>query len=496
MTAPDEAYDVVVAGGGGAGLAAAIEAAAAGARVVVLEKAGELRGSTGRSVGSIAASRTPDQHRLGIDDSADRHLADYRKLSGALADIEDPELARVLTDNATATTAWLRSLGVEFYGPVGEPPHTAPRLHNVLPGSRAYIHHLHKRARRLGVTIRLNTEARRLLTERGRVTGVEAGTADGRGQTYAARCGVVLATGDFSASADMKRTWIDDTVASFVPVNPYATGDAQRMAMDLGAQMLNAEVFDVPSMRLAPPPSDGLFGLLQRLPPSRALTLPIRWGLRHLPGWLVRSLMMGFVTTYLSPREALFEHGAILVDAAGALRSGADENINLTVARLGVDGGYIIGDRALYERFSRDPHYVATAPGVAHAYLPDFRRARKDVYAEAPTLDGLARRIGVPADALTAAVRKAGSCAAGRELDQPPYFALGPVRAYLIQTNGGLRISERMEVLSASGDPIPGLYAAGNAGQGGLALYGHGHHLGWAFTSGRIAGRQAAPPPR
>jgi hypothetical protein len=39
---------------------------------------------------------------------------------------------------------------------------------------------------------------------------------------------------------------------------------------------------------------------------------------------------------------------------------------------------------------------------------------------------------------------------------------------------------------------VPGLWAAGIAGQGGLILKGHGHHIGWAFTSGRIAGRHAA----
>jgi succinate dehydrogenase/fumarate reductase flavoprotein subunit len=72
---------------------------------------------------------------------------------------------------------------------------------------------------------------------------------------------------------------------------------------------------------------------------------------------------------------------------------------------------------------------------------------------------------------------------------------MGPVRAYLLQTNGGLRVSTELEVLTKGGEPIPGLYAAGNAGQGGLLLLGHGHHLGWAFTSGRIAGRNAARRP-
>ena len=47
-------------------------------------------------------------------------------------------------------------------------------------------------------------------------------------------------------------------------------------------------------------------------------------------------------------------------------------------------------------------------------------------------------------------------------------------------------------VLRDDGAVIPGLYAAGSAGQGGLLLEGHGHHLGWAFISGRIAGRHAA----
>ncbi len=47
-------------------------------------------------------------------------------------------------------------------------------------------------------------------------------------------------------------------------------------------------------------------------------------------------------------------------------------------------------------------------------------------------------------------------------------------------------------VLGEGDRPIPGLYAAGATGQGGLLLKGHGHHLAWAFVSGRRAGRLAA----
>jgi succinate dehydrogenase/fumarate reductase flavoprotein subunit len=78
------------------------------------------------------------------------------------------------------------------------------------------------------------------------------------------------------------------------------------------------------------------------------------------------------------------------------------------------------------------------------------------------------------------------------QIAQPTFFALGPVKSYVVFTDGGLRVTERLEVVDASGAVIDGLYAAGSIGQGGLLLEGHGHHLGWAFISGRLAGQYAA----
>ena len=56
----------------------------------------------------------------------------------------------------------------------------------------------------------------------------------------------------------------------------------------------------------------------------------------------------------------------------------------------------------------------------------------------------------------------------------------------------GLRSTTSIACLGADDQPIAGLYAAGSTGQGGLLLKGHGHHLAWAFVSGRRAGRNAA----
>ena len=77
-------------------------------------------------------------------------------------------------------------------------------------------------------------------------------------------------------------------------------------------------------------------------------------------------------------------------------------------------------------------------------------------------------------------------------LPEGPYVALGPLRAVFVHAAGGLAVDHEHRVLGDGDTPIAGLYAAGSTGQGGLLLKGHGHHLGWAFASGRRAGRNAA----
>ena len=73
-----------------------------------------------------------------------------------------------------------------------------------------------------------------------------------------------------------------------------------------------------------------------------------------------------------------------------------------------------------------------------------------------------------------------------------PFYALGPAISYIVLTDGGLAVNEDLALLGHGDRAIPGLLTAVSAGQGGLILKGHGHHIGWAVTSGRIAGRNAA----
>ena len=51
-------------------------------------------------------------------------------------------------------------------------------------------------------------------------------------------------------------------------------------------------------------------------------------------------------------------------------------------------------------------------------------------------------------------------------------------------------IDHRMRVLNESGQTIPGLFAVGQNGLGGQILFGHGLHIAWAITSGRLAGSE------
>jgi len=222
--------DVIVVGGGGAGLAAASSAARLGRRVVLLEKAPTLGGTTAWSVGSISATGTPHQRRAGIKDSPDEHFEDLGLFAGPLTNRDNLHLRRILVDNISETFEWLLSTGLVFSGPAAEPPHRFPRMHNVLPSSRAFPHHLGRHARALGVHIRLNTRVSELVSSTGRIQGVVARSADGRDCQWIARNGVILASGDYSANVDMKRELAGEPAARASAVNINSTGDGQRLA--------------------------------------------------------------------------------------------------------------------------------------------------------------------------------------------------------------------------------------------------------------------------
>jgi succinate dehydrogenase/fumarate reductase flavoprotein subunit len=490
-------FDVIVVGGGGSGLAAASEAARLGRSVLLLEKKPSLGGSTCWSVGSISVTCSPHQLRHGIQDSPQEHFEDLDLLNAANLDRDNRMLRRTLTDNTTDMLAWLSSTGLQFIGPMPEPPHRYPRMHNVVPNSRAYPYFLGRHCRKLGVDIRLDSPVERLIAEDGRISGIEVRSADGEARQFRARGGVVLAAGDYSANAEMKAELASPLAGRLDPVNPTATGDGHRMAVEHGAVLVNGDMLRGPALRFVPPMRRKL---VQMLPPNRLLARTMRWSFENLPEWLLRPFMMSFLTTALGADPGLFREGAILVNADGRRFCDERDRPAHGVAEQRGNIAYILFDRKVAEKFSRWPNFISTAPGIAYAYLRDYRRTRRDICHRGATVEALAAKMGVPADALGQTVRdyNTGERNGRPALDGAPFEALGPVKAYVTFTDGSLQVNERLEVLDAAGDPIPGFFAAGSVGQGGMLLEGHGHHLGWAFISGRIAGRSAAfaVPPR
>lgn len=488
--------DVIVVGGGGSGMAAAIEAKRLGRDVILLEKNPKIGGSTIRSIGSISASATPHQIREGIKDTPDEHFEDLGKFNEVVKGnrgVDNLALRRILVDNSNDSLRWLMSIGVVFFGPTPEPPHRTPRMHNVLPNSRAYGYFLEKQARKVGVDLRVNRRARSFILDGKSVTGVECVAADGKIERYRARGGIVLTTGDYSASPELKLKFGTPGDSRVGPTNPTNTGDGHAMAMQIGARVINGHMLLTLVRFVAPPPK-----WIHSLPPWGILTKFMAWSLKNMPNWLLRPFIMSFLTTVLAVSPELFKAGAILVNKRGERFADELEKPVYPLAEQPDQSGYIILDGKLAKKFSAFPHFVSTAPGIAYAYIPDYERSRSDVVRKANTIAELAAKIGVDPKTLekTIAERNASVQNGGARrfppLDAGPYYALGPMRSFVNLTDGGLAIDERFQVLREDGEAIDGLFAAGSAGQGGIMLEGHGHHLGWAFTSGRLAGRNAA----
>ena len=485
--ARQEDFDVVVVGGGGAGLAAAVEARSIGRKVVLLEKNPTLGGSTARSVGSFTATNTPLQLRKGILDSPEDHFEDMGLFCARRNMPDNPALRRVLIENVTDTFRWLQSLGVVFFGPTLESPHRRPRMHNVLPTSGSYIWHLSRRARRIGVRIDFDTAVKELVVEQGRVVAVRA-ERSGQAVDYRARGGVVLATGDFSGDREMRTTYISPDVALARPANPTNTGDGHRMVLAVGGRLVNSQIY-LGGARFDPPPPK----FLASLPPIGLVARPMAWALDNLPMRLLRPFVMGFLTAMLRASSSLLEEGGLMINREGRRFANELSEPNLEIPKQPDGLAYILLDGDLVRKFSGPPHHVSTAPGVAYAYLPDYRRSRKDIYTGAPTLAGLAAKLGMEAASLERTVADFNASAGSRRrFGDGPYVALGPVRYYITYADSGVAVDERHRVLGEADAPIPGLYAAGFIGMGGMLLEGLGHHIGWAFTSGRRAGRFAA----
>ncbi|MDP7014603.1 MAG: FAD-dependent oxidoreductase [Pirellulaceae bacterium] len=479
-------YDVIVVGGGGSGLATAVSALQEGARVLVLEKNEQLGGTTGIAIGSFTTAETRFQRSAGVSDSVRDHIEDAGKF--APPEIEarnNDELRAFFLENSADTLTWMESLGVQFVGPHPEPPNRQPRMHNATAGAKAYIAAMQLEVQRHGGDIICAARVRELIRDAGRVAGVcyWNGTVETRVSSHT----VVLAGGDYSSNPELIARYKGDQYREIEGINPFADGSSHDLAEQVGAKLLNMDITYGPELRFVAGASKPF---QQWLPATGRGARLVGFLAQRAPRWLVKKMIKRLLVTWQHPEDALFDDGAILLNKRA--RRFVDEtkwpDREIATAEQEDKTGFIYLDKALVERYSQWPHFISTAPDIAYAYARDYLRLRPDV-AVRGDLAKLAAARELPIDELKKTIQ---SQRGGAEFDANDGMLLGPVKAYFTTTEGGAAVNRRLQVLDDCGEPIRGLYAAGQTGSGGMVLFGHGLHIAWALTSGRLAGKQAA----
>ncbi|MGE5552491.1 MAG: flavocytochrome c [Betaproteobacteria bacterium] len=446
--------DVIVVGGGGAGLAAAVEAAGNGASVILLEKMPMLGGNTIRSGGGYNCVDPDRQTPQGIKDSIEWHY--YQTLKGG--DYEgDPALVATLVENAPDGLHWLESLGLKFRPEVMTITGALwPRSHVTYdPAGTGFIAYLKKAADARSVKILLNTRATHLLTSGRRVIGVEAVTKDGKAVEFRANKGVVLATGGFSANVEMRMKYNPKLTAAIGTTNhPGATGDGYVMAQEIGADLVGMK-------------------WIQLLP----LGTP---GTGALENWVEAGADEMIFVNKLGKR--FVREDARRDDLTAALFAQPDSLMYVVV----------------------DSQCTTAVKGANNWGQKPNDLVAKGYAFTADTIEELAKKMGVPVDALVKTVKDYNSYLEAKKdaefgktlmrvkLEKPPFYA-SPRVPTVHHTMGGVKINTNAQVIGVDGAIIPGLYAAGEVTGGvhGTNRLG-GNALADVIVFGRIAGRNAA----
>ena len=232
----DRTTDLLVIGAGAAGVSAALTAAQSGIKVTLLEKEGEVGGSTVLSGGSVSLAGTDIQRKLGIPDSEQSLFDDIRRVG---KNQNDPDIVRAYVDHQAETYQWMVENDVKFSDRVGFAEGSpVQRKHSINPAQAVAV--LLEKALNTGfVDVIYGARAWSLICDprTGRIAGVEVDGAEPY-KVMSSR-GVILSTGGFVKAPDL--------LGRFSP--PYAnvrtvggkgnTGDGLLMAWKLGADVID-----------------------------------------------------------------------------------------------------------------------------------------------------------------------------------------------------------------------------------------------------------------
>ena len=520
--------DVIVVGSGAAGLSAALAAAVDGARVVVLEKAGVLGGTTAMS---SAGTWVPGNHHMkaaGLEDSPEETLTYIRATAPPGWQKDEDELWRALAENSAPMLRlledktplrfelvnhpdfYVEAPGGKIFGRMVSPTVISKfllgRLWNKVRPSvkpqyftykemiggilkdpwKAGLRMGHRLVWRFlmqkvglgnglivgllrgcldhGCRIFTDADVKKLLIDGGVVTGVESVIA-GKPCSIRARKGVVLATGGFDWAPDYMPKYFPGIQQIGAPRSN--TGDGQRMAAAIGAELAHMD---------------------QAL--IACATFTEYEGHRHAQPLF--ETYTGHVILVNRHGERFVSEGAAGLGVAMDERGPDGKPKHLPVWRI-YDSQYRHKLSEMHTR--RDPEFVRSAPTL-EALAEKIGLDPKKLAATVERFNGWSRE-GVDRDfhrGETAWERyytgdpKKG--AALKPLEKPPFFA-SPFLYVSLGTKGGPRTNERCEVLRPDKSVIAGLYCAGIAMAHpiGTKAVGAGTTIGPCLTFGYIAGK-------
>lgn len=477
----DEEYDVVIAGAGCAGLAAAITVATEGdgATCLLIEKDAAPNGNSPFSKGRA----------LYVEDAEDG----MAYLEAMIGDSSPQDMIGAFANGMAENLEWVRAVGAKEEwlrlsepGPdvVGENPELANdhAIGSIFFKSDEGPGHVQTfmvdvvNDHSDTITYRTRTALESLVqdAETGRIVGVVAG-----GKRYKANKGVVVCTGGFESNPEMMQCY-----TGVEEVRPYAgaanTGDGILACMQVGADLWHMhngaqfwlEFRDIDDTHFL---QDGF---------STGYS-PTQYG----------------ITVGVNGRRFFMDHNGMRITPKS---TAPDSDLTRNVGyRHGITQ---YGGRWTHLPLPPEAWFICDQAGyeaiASSVKLSDDPVGDKQVY-KADAIEEIASLAGMPSDELKTTVATWNEfCDQGFDaafyrtedtlnpIAAPPFYAI-LCKPTMLNTDGGPRRNAKAETLDTLGNPIPGLYSAGEMGSIWGRLYNGGGNISECLVFGRIAARSA-----